>query len=387
MCIRDRSTQSTGELFERSMLPRRAFSTAIDHKLQLYASKAPVPVSMLEMFEFAQDPSPEKLVMNAQFLHNELPVRVAQRVWDLRRLPHGLSSMPSMITVRESYERSFDRLVSTEMPTTVQDEESFFVMIEDIKQQDTHDQEYISSALRELIGVCTSGDLGVDNGVGPDGINQWDFSNFLDKFYLSRISLRMLMGQYLAIHGPERQGFHGIIQEELRPADMIKKAASDAGALAGYYYGEEVEIDLVGDVGVKMPYVPAHLYYILFEIIKNSMRAVCEFHAQSASLPPIMIVIAEGEDEVAIKVADQGGGIPRNGMNRLWTYAYTTANDVKLEQSASMTAPMAGFGHGLPLSRLYTRYFGGNIDIMSLHGFGTDVYIHLSKLGTVDEQF
>eukprot|EP00658_Telonema_sp_P-2_P049710 TRINITY_DN3783_c0_g1_i1.p2 TRINITY_DN3783_c0_g1~~TRINITY_DN3783_c0_g1_i1.p2 ORF type:complete len:179 (-),score=40.72 TRINITY_DN3783_c0_g1_i1:1085-1621(-) len=172
MCIRDRSTQSTGELFERSMLPRRAFSTAIDHKLQLYASKAPVPVSMLEMFEFAQDPSPEKLVMNAQFLHNELPVRVAQRVWDLRRLPHGLSSMPSMITVRESYERSFDRLVSTEMPTTVQDEESFFVMIEDIKQQDTHDQEYISSALRELIGVCTSGDLGVDNG-GTRWVRVW----------------------------------------------------------------------------------------------------------------------------------------------------------------------------------------------------------------------
>lgn len=77
-----------------------------------------------------------------------------------------------------------------------------------------------------------------------------------------------------------------------------------------------------------------------------SMRAVCEHHAHSASLPPVMIVLAEGDHEVAIKVADQGGGltsllgsglglflnvspgIPRNGMPRLWTYAYTTANEV-----------------------------------------------------------
>jgi signal transduction histidine kinase len=32
---------------------------------------------------------------------------------------------------------------------------------------------------------------------------------------------------------------------------------------------------------------------------------------------------------------------------------------------------MAGFGHGLPFSRLYARYFGGNVDIMSMEGYGT----------------
>lgn len=260
-------------------------------------------------------------------------------------------------------------------------------MIQDIKAQDTHDQELISNALRELIGVCVSGD-------NPDTSEEdiFDFSNFLDVFYMSRISLRMLMGQYLSIHNPEREGFVGIIQEDLKLSDMMHRAAQDAGALAGYYYGEEVGIEVVGDVDLRMPYVPAHLYYILFEIMKNSMRAVCEHHATADTLPQIMIVIAEGEDEVSIKVADQGGGIPRRGMSRLWTYAYTTANEQPIGEDTSqagggtMTAPMAGFGHGLPLSRLYTRYFGGDIEIMSLDGFGTDVYIHLSKLGNVDEQ-
>jgi len=240
--------------------------------------------------------------------------------------------------------------------------------------------------LRELIQLSVSG----ENGDDEDGINNWDFSNFLDVFYMSRISLRMLMGQYLAIHTPEREGFVGIIQEDLKLSDMMHRAAQDAGALAGYYYGEEVGIEVVGDVDLRMPYVPAHLYYILFEIMKNSMRATCEHHAHADTLPIVQIVIAEGEDEVSIKVADQGGGIPRKGMSRLWTYAYTTANEQPIgddqQPGGTMTAPMAGVGHGLPLSRLYTRYFGGDIEIMSLHGFGTDVYIHLSKLGNVDEQ-
>jgi len=153
-----------------------------ESKLKFYAKRQPVPVTLREMFEFARSPNPQKQIMYAQFLHNELPVRVAKRVWDLRRLPHGLSEMASMQTVRECYERSFARLASCPLPTSSADEAEFFNMIQDIKAQDTHDQELISNALRELIGVCVSGD-------NPDESEEdiFDFSNFLDVFYMSRI--------------------------------------------------------------------------------------------------------------------------------------------------------------------------------------------------------
>ena len=70
--------------------------------------------------------------------------------------------------------------------------------------------------------------------------------SFLDVFYMSRISLRMLMGQYLAIHTPERevicswcnswcqvcaQGFVGIIQEDLKLSDMMHRVYSTLVAL------------------------------------------------------------------------------------------------------------------------------------------------------------
>jgi signal transduction histidine kinase len=40
---------------------------------------------------------------------------------------------------------------------------------------------------------------------------------------------------------------------------------------------------------------------------------------------PARLVVAEGGEDVTIKVSDEGGGIPRSGLARIWTYLYSTA--------------------------------------------------------------
>ena len=50
--------------------------------------------------DFGSKPIERQLVLSAQFLHNELPVRLSHRVAELENLPYGLSAKPHVLKVR-----------------------------------------------------------------------------------------------------------------------------------------------------------------------------------------------------------------------------------------------------------------------------------------------
>ena len=92
---------------------------------------------------------------------------------------------------------------------------------------------------------------------------------------------------------------------------------------------------------------------------------------------------------MVIKVSDEGGGIRRSNISRIWSYLFTTANPAILEsmlgtgseiRDFDTASPLAGLGYGLPISRNYARYFGGDLIIMSMEGYGTDSFIYLPRL-------
>ena len=52
-------------------------------------------------------------------------------------------------------------------------------------------------------------------------------------------------------------------------------------------------------------YVPAHLHLMVFELVKNSLRAVQERYMDSDKVsPPIRIIVADGLEDVTIKVTN-----------------------------------------------------------------------------------
>lgn len=58
-------------------------------------------------------------------------------------------------------------------------------------------------------------------------------------------------------------------------------------------------------VALSLCYPPPHLYHILFELFKNSMRATVETHGTKSELPTVEVLVAKGEHDVSIRVSDQ----------------------------------------------------------------------------------
>ena len=51
------------------------------------------------MLDFGANPIERQLLISAQFLHKELPVRLAHRVAELENLPFGLSAKSPVLKV------------------------------------------------------------------------------------------------------------------------------------------------------------------------------------------------------------------------------------------------------------------------------------------------
>jgi len=221
----------------------------------------------------------------------------------------------------------------------------------------------------------------------------YDMQSWLDRFYLSRIGIRFLIGQHIALNTHQsHKDYVGIICINSNVHDIVHEAIENARFVCEEHYGlfKGPPVQLICPRKLHFAYVPGHLSHIVFELLKNSLRAVVERYGTEREdhFPAIKVVVVEGKEDITIKISDEGGGIPRSAIPLIWTYMYTTLEGQGIDadfQASDFKAPMAGFGYGLPLSRLYARYFGGDLRLISMDGFGTDLYIHLNRLSSSRE--
>jgi len=353
----------------------------------------------------------------ASLLHDELPVRYAQRIMMLESLPDW-HKQRALVEVRQMYVASFKelRVIDT------QDHQAFQVGLRKIKKRHSH--------TNLLVGGFKSYAQADD--MGEHEINEW-----LDRFFMLRVSTNMLISHFLEMTGGEVQQpefgdekcnpYQSSINEECDPAAIARHAADVVGKLSMQWYDCAPEIE-VTDAGAKpFPFVPRYLFYILTELLKNSVRASVEqqtvstpdgqAHISASSLPPVRVLVSGSEALLSARISDQGGGIPVDRLNHVWSYLYTTAEpidrpmtresldaptDLRMlemgmlhslhsladgddDHTMLMRSPLAGLGCGLPLSRLYARYLGGSLRLQTLPCFGTDVFVELNRLGTSNE--
>lgn len=234
-----------------------------------------------------------------------------------------------------------------------------------------------------------------------------DIEHALDDFFMTRLTVRLLITHVQTLHqGDNSEGIVGIVNTNTQPIALLSRAYTAARFMCMRDL-QAAPAMLVNGVGhedyaqeftsqLNFPYVHSHLFYILLELIKNAARASIEQALageegsqgercrRNLEIPPIEIVVPEDalwDQERAIKLADLGTGMTRSVLSKSFSYFFSSAK-VRPKVAGELSdfnkkVPLAGFGFGLPISRVMARYFSGDIDLNSIPGKGTDVYVYL----------
>jgi pyruvate dehydrogenase kinase 2/3/4 len=158
----------------------------------------------------------------ACFLHRELPIRLAHQVLELETTTEFRDIKPIM-NIAGWYRSSFAALRDCPAPTDIVKEEAFSRVVSGIFERHSHtliNMALGAHMLRQALSKAAGSDREASMLSFAENV---ELQQRLDAFYLSRIGIRMLIGQYLALrHGsqsedPLNEGMIGLISERASP--------------------------------------------------------------------------------------------------------------------------------------------------------------------------
>jgi len=252
------------------------------------ASQPCTPLSLSDMHKYASSNASSKnygpqRLRNAQFLHKELKIRVAQRAVDLLTLPQGLNKTTEVQEIAHKYLRYLKKLLDTSCPQNDEEEYAF------------------TEALREIVLDRKSIPMAIAKGVASlkdhrkeelDIYRVQEMEKALYRFFNARTGLRLLAEHHILscvkrqqdpsivvskeIHGHDQSV--GCIIDDCNPYIEARRVADRVMEHCKDCYGVTPKIEVLDCspekyADSKFTYVPHHLKYILSELLKNSCRA------------------------------------------------------------------------------------------------------------------
>uniref|UniRef100_A0A669C363 Protein-serine/threonine kinase n=1 Tax=Oreochromis niloticus TaxID=8128 RepID=A0A669C363_ORENI len=327
--------------FVRFIMKNAAMASAPKH-IEHFSKFSPSPLSMKQFLDFGSINACEKT--SFAFLRQELPVRLSNIMKEINLLPDKLLTTPSVKMVQGWYVQSLMELLEF-LDKNPDDHKVLGEFVDTLVT--------IRNRHNDVVPTMAQGVIEYKEAFPQDVATNQNIQYFLDRFYMSRISIRMLINQHTLIFDGTTNPVHpntiGSIDPHCKVGDVVQDAFRSAKMLCDQYYLCSPDV-ILQEMNLKktshpitIVYVPSHLYHMLFELFKNAMRATIETHESSKNLPPIKVMVSLGDEDLTIK---------------------------------------AGFGYGLPISRLYAKYFQGDLQLYSMEGYGTDAVIYLKALST-----
>ncbi|KAJ2723825.1 [Pyruvate dehydrogenase (acetyl-transferring)] kinase 2, mitochondrial [Coemansia sp. Benny D115] len=407
--------------------------------LDRYTAQEPKKITLRQLVLFGRQLTEDKLVASANYVRSELPVRLAHRISDFQFLPYIAGTNPHLKAVYDLYWRAFDEFRKFAPVKTLDDNRRF---CDNVKKNLLEHSQVIPQL---GMGVAECADLvspdEIDRFMHQMLISRISRRTLAEQHIALSEQFDQDLREHLGLNAAEgfaqmasAKGFAtqriGIVRADCSVAQVVNDSAMH---IAGLYEdahhlppGTAPQVIVEGHVDATFMCIPAHFSYIIQELLKNAMSHVMDRfaerldgdcaafepsssqksgrHATAAGpaaageplFPPIRVTICSSHSDIVVRVSDQGGGISPEVLPYIWSFTHPLKAkrlqnfqsvhrmEARVDETDSVS-PLMSFGFGLPMSNVYAKYWGGNVNVHSLPGYGVDAYVQLPRLGNVVE--
>jgi pyruvate dehydrogenase kinase 2/3/4 len=345
-----------------------------ESSIAAWSSQQATPLKMKDLYDVGFDKRCHQ--KHAEFLHRELPIRLAHAVAYLQSLPPTLAHSAGVSEVIRRFVDSIAHLANSACPRNVAEHMAFTHLLEDIMADHEKDVACITEEVHRF-------SRSLPENAGARSL----VDNALRSFLLMRIATRFQVKHHIESEKQSRVGYSGVLQLDGKPAKIASECAQQSAWLCQERLGQAPRIVVEGDNSAQVACVPGVLSYIFFELFKNASQAVVQRYAGEYddalhALPPVRCQISHTSTGLQVKINDKGKGISAAQVEKIGQFGYSSNSASPWhshESGFSRSSPvLSGFGVGLTLCRLYAQYFGGDLRVSSAEGVGTDVTLRIA---------
>ena len=278
-----------------------------------YASYSQTRLTLRKLFYEQKNINEKRLIDNANFLKDELAIRISKRVQQLDNFPQSIPFLQNTYNIKNLYIDSSSKLIGLDRIKNNNELLQFKDILKNIKKRHSNVADKLST---DLIHIREE----------LDKNRKKTIDSFLNTFYNSRIGIRILIGQFVS-NCEENDG----IFKPCYPYKILKTAIEDIDVMTKDLFDKPINIHVHGSNGTSVDssediisdynflYIPSFVYYILFEILKNSVEATYKNQKDD-----INIYMSEGTDDVIVKISDSGGGMSKEKLPEIFSESFAT---------------------------------------------------------------
>ncbi|CDK26389.1 unnamed protein product [Kuraishia capsulata CBS 1993] len=412
-----------------------------------WAERTPHPVSLRQLAGFGKKLTKEKVISSANFVRTELPVRLALRIKDLQKLPFGVVNNFHIAQVYESYCHCFNMFRWKPRIETLEENDEFCVFLK--KVLDDHllilphlmmgalecsilqslPQAELDAFMSSMIRSRISRRVIIEQHISLSKNFREGAQEERPSDYIGDVFKQCSAIDNLTACKNTASNFLSSLFPHLQMPELIIE-------------GDDVSFPFMPS---HLNYIFGE---ITRNAYKSTIQAFVKRHENSTEditkikPPPIRVMIAQTKKDITFKFSDQGGGMKKENLPGVWSFgrspelarkslsnfhslpglnltprfpilesnatheaiSATSGSQSLLQQlgdmetretsmkakgslSSLITRPFEfTLGISLPMCKVYTDYWNGDLNMYSLEGYGSDTYLRLRKLGSSQDK-